>query len=211
MSGISIICYLGKNLFREEFTDDQISNQCKLCHLATQFAFNATVAIWWPNLLLMHVASPDDQILNQCKWYHLVAQFATDASGASWWPNFNNFSDWNQLEIIFAERLLKIRTQYPESVEPLAMFSFSCDGSVVLHKWTFFFTTFIGTFIWRQLADGLIGVTKVTWQCSNITHECNGSSVHRPWKKWARFLGPPKSLSTWLNRLMVSTTCASTN
>ena len=44
--------------------DDQILNQCKLCHLGTQFATNASGAIWWPNLELMQVVPSGGQIWN---------------------------------------------------------------------------------------------------------------------------------------------------
>ena len=36
-------------------------------------------------------------------------------------------------------------------------------------------------------------------------HSWNSFCVHSPWKKWERSLGP-RSLSTWLNRLMVVST-----
>ena len=36
--------------------DDQILNQCKLCHLGTQFATDASGASWWPNLQSVQVA-----------------------------------------------------------------------------------------------------------------------------------------------------------
>ena len=36
-------------------------------------------------------------------------------------------------------------------------------------------------------------------------HSWNRFCVHSPWKKWERSLGP-RSLSTWLNRLMVVST-----
>ena len=34
-------------------TDDQILNQCKLCHILAKFATNASGAIWWSKLQLM--------------------------------------------------------------------------------------------------------------------------------------------------------------
>ena len=36
--------------------DDQILNQCKLCHLGTQFATDASGASWWQNLQSVQVA-----------------------------------------------------------------------------------------------------------------------------------------------------------
>ena len=41
--------------------DDQILNQCKLCHLGTQFATDASGASWWPNLQSVQVAPSGDQ------------------------------------------------------------------------------------------------------------------------------------------------------
>ena len=41
--------------------DDQILNQCKLCHLGTQFATHASGASWWPNLQSVQVAPSGDQ------------------------------------------------------------------------------------------------------------------------------------------------------
>ena len=60
--------------------DDQILNQCKLCHLLTKFASGA---ISWPNLQLMQVVPSGGKICNFCKWRHLVAKFATNARGAT--------------------------------------------------------------------------------------------------------------------------------
>ena len=68
-------------------TDDQVLNQCKWCHLVTQFttgatgtlvskfATDATTATWWPNLQLVQVAPSADHIFNQCKRHHLVGKF----------------------------------------------------------------------------------------------------------------------------------------
>ena len=47
----------------------QLWKQCKLCHLRTQFATDAS-----------------DQIRNQSKLCHLVTKYATNTSGAIWWP-----------------------------------------------------------------------------------------------------------------------------
>ena len=55
----------------------QILNQCKLCHMGTQFATDASGVIWWPNLQLMQVALSGGQICNECKWHHPLAKFAT--------------------------------------------------------------------------------------------------------------------------------------
>ena len=64
--------------------DDQILNQCNLCHLVAKYATNASDAIkfatnargaikfvtnasgtiWWPNLQLMQVAPSGGQICN---------------------------------------------------------------------------------------------------------------------------------------------------
>ena len=43
--------------------DDQILNQCKLCHLGTQFATDASGASWWPNLQSVQIAPSGDQIV----------------------------------------------------------------------------------------------------------------------------------------------------
>ena len=40
---------------------DQILNQCKLCHLGTQFATDVSGASWWPNLYPEQVAPSGDQ------------------------------------------------------------------------------------------------------------------------------------------------------
>ena len=39
----------------------QILNQCKLCHLGTQFATDASGASWWQNLQSVQVAPSGDQ------------------------------------------------------------------------------------------------------------------------------------------------------
>ena len=36
--------------------DDQIFNQCKLCHLVAKYATNTSGTIWWSNLQLLQVA-----------------------------------------------------------------------------------------------------------------------------------------------------------
>ena len=38
--------------------DDQILNECKWCHLVTQFSTDAGGTTLWPNLQLMQVALP---------------------------------------------------------------------------------------------------------------------------------------------------------
>ena len=40
----------------------QISYQCKWRHLVAKFPANACDATWWPNFLLMQMASPGGQI-----------------------------------------------------------------------------------------------------------------------------------------------------
>ena len=42
-------------------TDDQILNQCKLCHLGTQFSTDASGASWWTTLQSVQVAPSGDQ------------------------------------------------------------------------------------------------------------------------------------------------------
>ena len=50
----------------------QICNKCKWCHLVVKFGTNASCAIWWPNLELMHVEPPlageITQVLDAIPW-----------------------------------------------------------------------------------------------------------------------------------------------
>ena len=58
------------------------------------------------------MAGSGDQIKNLFKWRHLFAKFATNSSCAT---EIN-------LELFWLEDLLRIWSQYPGSVVPLAMF-----------------------------------------------------------------------------------------
>ena len=46
--------------------DDQILNQCNLCHLVAKYATSASDAILWSNLQLMRVLPSGGQICNLC-------------------------------------------------------------------------------------------------------------------------------------------------
>ena len=77
----------------------------------------------------MQVVPPDDQMLNECKWCYLVAKFSTDAGGITFWPKLQlmhlvakNLSYLKWIQIQFGQEDFKLKTQYPGSVVPLAMF-----------------------------------------------------------------------------------------
>ena len=81
--------------------------------------------LWWSNMELMQLAPSGGKIWNQyasgasggkmgnqCKWRHLVAKFATSS---------RSFTEIN-FKLFKLRELLKLWTQYPGSVVPLAMF-----------------------------------------------------------------------------------------
>ena len=107
----------------------------------TKFANNASDAIWWSNLQLMQVVPSKGHFCNYCNWRHLVANISTHASGAICWPNlklmqvvpsegrFCNYCRWRHLVNNFATNASgakflagELKSQYPGSVVPLAMF-----------------------------------------------------------------------------------------
>ena len=69
----------------------QTCNQSNRCYMVAWFANNASGATWWPNLKQMH----PNQMWN-------IARGTTDPG--YWVYGLNNFSDWNQFEIISAEK-----------------------------------------------------------------------------------------------------------
>ena len=67
-----------------------------------KFATNASGAIWWPNLQLMHVVPSGGQIFNWCKWRHLVAKFAINAShGVNFWVHCASGNVYFNLFVFF--------------------------------------------------------------------------------------------------------------
>ena len=62
----------------------QTCNWCKCHHLVAKFSTNASSAMWWPNVQLMHVAPSGGQICNKCKWCHIVAKFSP-SHGVNFW------------------------------------------------------------------------------------------------------------------------------